>query len=87
MKYPRDVYYRMRPRRYAVLRALSMWERQHPVPPTIREFAGVMGRSGPCVHEHLRRLVEDKLVSTRYGKYAVTKTGKKYLYEVSYETD
>ncbi len=62
-----------------------MWERHHPSPPTIRDLAGVVCRSAPCVHEHLRRLVDDKLVKVRYGKYGVTRIGKKYLYEQKVE--
>ncbi len=82
MKFPRDIYYRMRPGRFRVLKLLGDWKAVHGCAPTVRAMGEVLERSGACVHEHLQRLVRDGLVVVKFGKYATSRAGRKYLREV-----
>ena len=86
MKYPRNVYYRMRPGRFRVLRAVFAWELSRPYPPTVRGIGLRLDLSGACVHQHLMRLLDDGLIDGAKGKYFTSRAGRKYLRECRNQT-
>jgi len=84
----KDIRYRMRPGRYAVLKELRDYRANYGISPTLVRLAGILDCSRQAVHQHIQRLVEAGLVEKHRGvKYRVTGKGEWYVYTTSIKVE